>query len=632
MPTIEYSKVVGAGAGWTKAVTPDGRTVTVKGDRAVRNNNPGNLEYGPYAKSMGAIGVDHKGKRARGFAVFPSREVGLKAQAGWYAKEAKKHPDLTIGQAISKYAPSFENNTKAYTRALTKAGNITADTKLADISPEQMSSILSAQHAVEGNTKAVAYDAETGARIATIDPSRMAGAPQVAAAQPSGGLAAFFSDKAKPAVSAGLSAINSALGVTPAAAEGLGSVAPAQSQPVLSDPSFNSRFAAQPTQAQFDARFGAPAAPDASRFAPGLQAALGPVSPETYAEAKQPASAKARSAFDAIAAGLGAPDQSTPASNLGAQIGAMAAPQAPTMKTDAKGTYADPFSSMRPGIAAQAAEMPAEASAFTEQPHTVTTQAMRDSVATQPGAVAPGLGAPQDVKDYNVAGLQPGLLSPNMMAPGLQASSALGLMPGNTNTLQPFDKPSQFATPTIDDPNAPATEIGPQGQTIAGDFPAAPEDSMFGPNAKRAIAGLMLGGPIGGLLGAASGMIGGLGGPAGVAQDHETFSAGYGLGGMQQGMYGPRGATGKSLSQPGVFSTSRGPNQGYDLNNQYGARTTYGPSGDIRANSGTMDAWGRVLGGLFDRPDKSKKGQSGKGGGLSQASRDAIGKGSGGLY
>lgn len=488
---------------------------------------------------------------------------------------------------------------------------------------------------------------------------RVAAAPQVAQSATQGGLAAFFSDplglQAQAAEApAGLAAFAPpphppappappvAVFSDPKTTQALRESRERERQaiydarvrertatPALSDPSFDNRFNAMPTQAQFDARMGTPPAIDASRFAPGLAAPQGPVSPEHYASVTPP------------------DEQMANAAKFGSQVGAMAAPQEPGMVTDAKGTYAHPFGPAQFGVAAQASEMPADASAYTEQPHTVTTQAMRDSVATQPGAVAPALSAPQDVKDYNVASPPQGLaaytgqtasLSPDMMAPGLKATDALGLMPDNTNTFQPFDKPSQFSTePTIADPNAPATEIGPQGQTIAGDFPPAPEDSMFGPVSKAALTGLLTGGPIGGLLGAASGMLSGglgsLGGPAGVAQDHETFAAGSGLGGMQQGMYGPRGATGRSLSQPGVFSTSRGPNQGYDLNNQYGARTTYGPSGDIRANSGTMDAWGRVLGGLFDRPDKSKKGQSGRGlGGLSQATHDAIGRGLGGLY
>lgn len=274
-------------------------------------------------------------------------------------------------------------------------------------------------------------------------------------------------------------------------------------------------------------------------------------------------------------------------------------------------------------------------------------------------APAPALSAPKNVRDYNVAPANMASTSPEALAPSPEYT---GLTPNMAQGMPRADYAAKFGAldptmapnspeisalaygpddQTISDPNSfPAApgSVGPEGQTISGDFPPAPEDSMFGPISKAALTGLLTGGPIGGLLGAASGMFsGGLGslggGPAGRPSEAESYNAGSGLGGMQQGINGPRGATGYSRSNPGTFSRSRGFGLGSDLTNQYGYTTTYGPSGDIRANSGTMDAWGRVLGGLFDRPDKSKKGQSGRGlGGLSQATHDAIGKGLGGLY
>jgi hypothetical protein len=44
------------------------------GARGIRNNNPGNIKYGPFARRMGATGSD-----ADGFAIFPSASVGLRA-------------------------------------------------------------------------------------------------------------------------------------------------------------------------------------------------------------------------------------------------------------------------------------------------------------------------------------------------------------------------------------------------------------------------------------------------------------------------------------------------------------------------------------------------------------------------
>ena len=76
MASINYGQVLGAGKGWTRVDVPGLGAVTVRGDRSTRNHNPGNIEFGNYARSMGAIGTDGR------FAVFPSREVGLAAQAG----------------------------------------------------------------------------------------------------------------------------------------------------------------------------------------------------------------------------------------------------------------------------------------------------------------------------------------------------------------------------------------------------------------------------------------------------------------------------------------------------------------------------------------------------------------------
>lgn len=161
MPTLNYSRVTGAGAGWTRVETPDGRSFTVKGDRAMRNNNPGNIEYGKFARSMGAIGTDGR------FAVFPTREVGIRAQSGLLF--GKNYKDLTLADAISKYAPEFENNTAAYAATVAAMSGVSLDTKMADIPADKRTAVVEAMHYVEGNTKARAYDAEDGTLAYTLD-------------------------------------------------------------------------------------------------------------------------------------------------------------------------------------------------------------------------------------------------------------------------------------------------------------------------------------------------------------------------------------------------------------------------------------------------------------------------------
>jgi Tfp pilus assembly protein PilV len=63
--------------------------------RADRNNNPGNIKYGEFAKKYGA-------KRDKdGFAIFPSREVGMTAMQSLLTSPAYK--DLSVRDAIKKW-------------------------------------------------------------------------------------------------------------------------------------------------------------------------------------------------------------------------------------------------------------------------------------------------------------------------------------------------------------------------------------------------------------------------------------------------------------------------------------------------------------------------------------------------
>jgi hypothetical protein len=141
--TAKFSGVADAGKGYTVLIGPDGQAVRRDGTRAWRNNNPGNIEFGPFAKAHGAIGTDGR------FAVFPSYEAG-RAAKGALLFESKGYRDLTIGEAIARYAPSFENDTGAYTRAVTKSIGATSGTRMADLTPQQRGLMLSAMERVEG--------------------------------------------------------------------------------------------------------------------------------------------------------------------------------------------------------------------------------------------------------------------------------------------------------------------------------------------------------------------------------------------------------------------------------------------------------------------------------------------------
>jgi hypothetical protein len=100
-------------------------------NRPTRNNNPGDIEWGPFARAYGAdrIEVVPVGEIAR-FAHFPTVEMG------WAALEALlrlHYGTLTVAQAIAKYAPPSENDTEAYIREVVKLTGISSNTIVSQV-------------------------------------------------------------------------------------------------------------------------------------------------------------------------------------------------------------------------------------------------------------------------------------------------------------------------------------------------------------------------------------------------------------------------------------------------------------------------------------------------------------------
>lgn len=139
----EYVEVVEAGPGWTKVKDAEGNVLTVKGNRNWRNNNPGNIEYGAFARSMGAIGTDGR------FAVFPSYDAGRSAKESLLF-ESPNYRDRSISSAINRYAPPFENNTNAYTSAVAASIGVDPSTPLSSLNAQQRRTMLDAMQRVEG--------------------------------------------------------------------------------------------------------------------------------------------------------------------------------------------------------------------------------------------------------------------------------------------------------------------------------------------------------------------------------------------------------------------------------------------------------------------------------------------------
>jgi hypothetical protein len=99
----------------------------VGGDRAWRNNNPGNVRPGAIARANGAIGQECNGDYGC-MAVFPDRVTGEAAQE---ALLRDSYGGRTIRQMISAYAPPRDgNDTEGYIRYVTRRTGLDENTVL----------------------------------------------------------------------------------------------------------------------------------------------------------------------------------------------------------------------------------------------------------------------------------------------------------------------------------------------------------------------------------------------------------------------------------------------------------------------------------------------------------------------
>lgn len=87
--------------------------------RGIRNNNPGNIDFNPANDWRGQIGIEEGVPKPR-FAKFDTPENGIRALGKVIRTYQNKHGLKTIEQIIARWAPSTENNTKAYTNAVAK--------------------------------------------------------------------------------------------------------------------------------------------------------------------------------------------------------------------------------------------------------------------------------------------------------------------------------------------------------------------------------------------------------------------------------------------------------------------------------------------------------------------------------
>ncbi len=114
----------------------------VGGTRAWRNNNPGNIRMSDFSRRAGAIG------EAGGFAVFPDEQTGQRAVKKLL--RGKSYNNLTIANAVSRYAPPSENNTVAYQRSIERLTGLSINRRISDLSDAELDKVVNAIRQIEG--------------------------------------------------------------------------------------------------------------------------------------------------------------------------------------------------------------------------------------------------------------------------------------------------------------------------------------------------------------------------------------------------------------------------------------------------------------------------------------------------
>ena len=107
------------------------------GSRSWRNNNPGNIR-----SASNEIG------KAGGFSVFSDWATGFNAIISLLKSD--NYIDLTIYEAISKYAPSIENDTENYKKLIEKFTGLDGNKKIKELSDSELNSVAQSIQKIEG--------------------------------------------------------------------------------------------------------------------------------------------------------------------------------------------------------------------------------------------------------------------------------------------------------------------------------------------------------------------------------------------------------------------------------------------------------------------------------------------------
>lgn len=130
---------------WAEAVAKH-EGFYIKGSVAARNKNPGNIVFGPLAKSFGSTTYWTHPKTKHDFAIFPTSEQGWAAlkrllENAATGKSKVYSPEMTILEYASKYAPVRDEKGKLipnhnYANSIAKQLNLPITTKIKELVTE----------------------------------------------------------------------------------------------------------------------------------------------------------------------------------------------------------------------------------------------------------------------------------------------------------------------------------------------------------------------------------------------------------------------------------------------------------------------------------------------------------------
>lgn len=110
--------------------------------RGIRNNNPGNIEFNTANKWVGQTGIE-SGVPCPRFAKFNTPENGIRALTKILLKYQQKGYD-TVNEIVNRYAPSTENNSRAYAQHVADSLGVDINARLDMRTPRELVKLVRA--------------------------------------------------------------------------------------------------------------------------------------------------------------------------------------------------------------------------------------------------------------------------------------------------------------------------------------------------------------------------------------------------------------------------------------------------------------------------------------------------------